>query len=330
MQFKIKLTSVTTTLGIAGVALAASLGQAAAEEYPERPITMIYNYGAGSTTETTFRVIAEEASKIIGQPVIIENKPGAGGRIGTEALLNAEPDGYTVGVINNSVGVNQVILKPELFFDIPGDIQPVVEAFGTQAAFVAQADLPFDDIQGMIAYARENPGELVVGTPGQGTTSHVSLSLLQSMSDFEVTVVHYKGSAATNQAMLSREIDVTLQDTGVVPFIEEGKIKALGLTGSSRWPEFFPGVKTVAEQGDEFTGYELVSFQSISLPAGAPDEVVDFLSDAFNQALQSEAVQAKLTASGQIGVGGSSEEIVAKFQATRDLLRPVLESLSSD
>lgn len=329
MHFKRKLTSLVTTIGVVGVALAVSLSQAAAE-YPERKITMIYNYGAGSTVETTFRVIAEEASKIIGQPVVIENKPGAGGRIGAEALLNAEPDGYTVGVINNSVGVNQVILKPELYFDIPKDVTPVLEAFGGDLVFVAKSELPFDDIPSMVAYAQENPGELVFGTAGQGTTTHVGLGLLRLMADFDVNVVHYKGATATNQALLSGEIDLALQDQGVVPFIDEGKVKALGVTGRNQWSEFFPGVKTVAEQGEEFANYEFSWFQSISLPGGASDEVVAFLNGAFNQALLSEPVQEKMVASGQIFVGGSSEDAIAKFNDTRELLRPILEAVSGN
>lgn len=273
--------------------------------YPEKPVTVIVPYSAGGATDTLARVIAGPLGEALGQPVVIQNKPGAGGAIGAEAMVNSNPDGYTVLFHTATVSVYPTT-KPDLDFDAREDFKPVMLA--TRAPFVIaiRGDLEANDLQSLIELAKSNPGMLNHGSPGTGTSTHLAAELFKQRTGAEMAHIPYGGSSAVLTATRSGEIDFML-DTylGIRGAVEAGSVKALAV-GTANRQKFNEDIPTLAEQGIE--GFELSAWFGFSVPKDTPDDVVMRLHAALRTALNNTRVREVVEAQGEI-VASTPEEL---------------------
>lgn len=286
------------TAGALAFALAAAGPALAADDYPSRPVTVIVPYSAGGATDTLARVISGPLGEALGQPVVIENRPGAGGAVGAEAMVNARPDGYTVLFHTATVSVYPTT-KPDLDFDAREDFQPVMLA--TRAPFViaVRGDLEgVDDLPSLIAYAKENPGMLNHGSPGTGTSTQLAAELFKQRTGAEMLHVPYGGSSAVLTATRAGEIDFML-DTylGLQGAVEAGDVKALAV-GTANRQAFNEDIPTMAEQG--VNDFELFAWFAYSVPKDTPREVVDTLNAALKTALDNPKVRETVEAQGEV------------------------------
>lgn len=306
---------------LAVTAMLAPLSMAQAQSFPTRPITFIYPYAAGSNADSAWRLIGEGVSKIVGQPVVHENRAGAAGRVGLEAVLKAQPDGYTLGVFNTSNGVLAPLMDPALALTAGKDYTPIQNSIQVDLILAAKASLPFRDMKGMIEFAKANPGKLVGASTGVNSGSHIGLVQLMKANGIEITHVPYGGTAPAVQAMLSGEVDLLFADITIKPYLDQGKLVVLGTAGTGPNP-VFPGVKTMQEQG--LAGFYNVSWNGVVGPPGIPAPVVKRITDAFNEALQNPELRKKLEGFGFTVKGGGPDELAAQVKQDLEYYKPAM------
>ncbi len=281
----------------AGAALVSPLTSWAADAWPSRPVKLIVPFPPGGPTDIMGRTAARVMGEKLGQSFIVENKAGAGGNIGTDAVAKAAADGYTVGLSAISSLAIAPHLYPKMPFSVEKDLAPISLVGFTPCAIVAHPSAPFKDLKGLIAYAKANPGKLSYGTSGIGTSNHLAAEALQSAAGIELTHVPYKGSSQIAQDLLAGVIPMSFESslTTTLPSVKEGKLKAIALT-SARRSRALPNVPTVAEQG--FAGFEVVTWFGLVGPAGLPRELVNKLAQAWKAGASTPAA---LTAFENIG-----------------------------
>lgn len=307
-------------LVVTGVAAASFLVQA--QPYPNRPLAFIYPYPPGSATEVAFRAVVQEAARRLGQPIVFENRSGAVGRIGFEHVLRSAPDGYTIGLLNNVLGVSLPLIDPKTYVEPGRDYTPVALAVESFLILVARAGEPYRDVRGLIEHARANPGRLNMATPGTGTGAHLVLALLGARAGADIAHIPYKGTAPATLAILSGEVNLTLTDTAVRTHVESGKLIALATTGAQRWASF-PAVPTFVEQG--LAGVTYGAWSGVMGPPGLPAAVVERLNRAFSEALAADDVRARLDTAGLAARGGPPDEWAARIRAELALWRPIVQ-----
>lgn len=305
-----------------GVAFAVSLslspGIAAAQEYPSRPITWVVTGMAGSVTDIGSRTYAKVLAEKIGQQFVIDNKPGAGGIIGTETVARAKPDGYTI--LNGTSGPfgSYASLYKKLSFDPLKDFIPIHGLSDSPMIMVVRPDSKFKTIKELVDYARANPDKLNYSTTGLGTGSHLFMEMLQQATGAKVTVVPYKGSAQQITDLMGGNIDLVLDYSVVVTqLIRDGKLVPIGVTGRKRL-KHLPDVPTVEEQG--YPGVWLTAWSSALAPAGTPPEVVDKLANAFEEMLREPSIQKYADDNGASLMVGVKKEVFRDF-IVRDMAR---------
>ena len=296
-------------------------GSALAQAYPTRAITFIYPYPPGSSSDNAYRAIVLETAKRLGQPIVYENRPGATGRIGVELVQRAATDGYTIGMLNNVLGVSLPLIDPKTAIEPGRDYTPIVLAVESYLLMVARAGEPYRDLKGMLDYARANPGKLNMSTPGSATGAHLVLALLSARSGVSIAHIPYKGTAPATQAILAGEVNLTVTDTTVKPHVDSGKLLALATTGAQRWASF-PNVPTFEEQGIKGVTYS--SWSGIIGPPGMPRPIVMQLNRAFIEALNSPEVKSRLEVAGLTARGGTPEDWSTLVKADLALWRPVI------
>ena len=294
---------------------------AAAQAYPTRSITFIYPYPPGSASDNAYRGIVLETAKRLGQPIVYENRPGATGRIGVDLIQRAATDGYTIGMLNNVLGVSLPLIDPKTAIEPGRDYTPIVLAVESYLLMVARAGEPYRDLKGVLDYARANPGKLNMSTPGSATGAHLVLALLSARSGVNIAHIPYKGTAPATQAILAGEVNLTVTDTTVKPHVESGKLLALASTGAQRWASF-PNVPTFEEQGIKGVTYS--SWSGIIGPPGMPGAIVERLNRAFIEALGTADVKGKLDTAGLTARGGTPEDWGTLVKADMALWRPVI------
>ncbi|HKH67692.1 MAG TPA: tripartite tricarboxylate transporter substrate binding protein [Reyranella sp.] len=268
---------------------AAVLGLAAAaahaQSFPSRPIKLLVAFPAGGPTDITMRQLADNASKIIGQPIVVENKPGAGGTLPAQALQTAQPDGYTVA--QTPLGVFRLPYTTKITWDPVKDISYVINVTGYAFGIVVPANSPFKTWQDFVAYAKANPGKLTYGSTGNLTSPHLTTELISQKAGIELQHVPYKGSADLMLAVISGQLMAAADSTGFAPQVEAGKLRVLNTWGEKRLAKF-PDAPTLKE-----LGYDIVQSSpfGIGAPKGTPPEVVKKLHDAFKQAMDDPAHQ---------------------------------------
>ena len=294
---------------VAAGALSLLPRQACAAEWPTRPVKLIVPFAAGGTTDILARVVAAKASEEFGQQFIVENKTGAGGNIAADYVAKAEPDGYTFVVgTPGTHAINQFVFK-NMTYDQARDIAPVIIIARVPNLFSVTNALPVKSVAEFIAYAKSKPGELFYGTPGLGSTAHVSTELFKSMTSVEMTHVPYKGSAPALTDLIAGRVQLMIDNLPAAqPFAEANSIRPIAVSSARRWPGL-PDLPTIAEAG--VPGYEASSWFTIGAPAKTPKEIITRLNASVDKFLKSEDGIARLRKLGAEPAGGSPEDMQA-------------------
>ena len=290
---------------VAMVALGAVPG-VHAQSYPTKPIRLLVGFGPGGVADLTARTVAQKLSEQLGQQILVENRPSAGGIIAAEAVAKAEPDGYTLLVLTNGNAVSASLFK-SLPFDAVRDFAPVSTLGFFDVAVVVNADSKIRSIQELLAYAKTNPGKLNIGTINIGSTQHLSAELFKSMAALDATTVPYKGSPAVITALRGNDVQVAFEMLApVIPQAKGGAVRILAITSDRRFPAL-PDVPTVAESG--VAGYQASSWNGIAAPAKTPRAIVDRLNKEIATALASPDVVKRLQDLGVTAHASTPEEL---------------------
>ncbi len=258
---------------------AASLG-AHAQAFPSKPIRLLISFPAGGPTDITMRQLADNAGKILGQPVIVENKPGAGGSLPAQQLQTSAPDGYTLAQI--PLGVFRLPYTTRINWDPVKDISYVINVTGYAFGIIVPSDSPIKNWNDFVAYAKANPGKLSYGSTGTLTSPHLTTELVAQQLGIQLNHIPFKGSADLSQAILGGHIMAAADSTGFAPMVQAGKVRVLNTWGEKRL-EKFPDAPTLKELGLNVVQN---SPFGIGAPRGTPPEVVKKLHDAFKQAME--------------------------------------------
>ena len=286
-----------------GLTCAALLGAATAQaaDYPTRPVRWIVGYPPGGTTDILARLVGHWLSERLGQQFVIENKPGAGNNIATEAAIRSPADGYTVLLVNPANAINATLYQ-KLPFNFIRDTVPVGGIMRVPNVMEVNPSVPAKTVAEFIAYAKANPGKINWASSGNGTSVHLSGELFKIMTGVDLTHVPYRGSAPALTDLISGTVQVMFDNMpSSLPHIQAGKLRALAVTTAQR-SDALPGVPTVAET---VQGYEASAFFGMSVPKGTPDEVTGILNREINAALADPGMKAKLAELGGIPIAGS-------------------------
>ncbi|QHO74098.1 ABC transporter substrate-binding protein [Bradyrhizobium sp. CCBAU 051011] len=311
--------------GLLGLALAiAPSHRAVAQEWPNRPVTMIVPFPAGAAVDTLARAVAHALSEDFGKQFIVDNRAGAGGNLGGTAVAKATADGYTwLFGTPAPIALNKLMYKG-LAYDSERDFMPVILVAKSPMMITATSGFPAKTLPELIAYARQNPGKVNVGHPGNGTLGHITSALIQQFAGVEMTHVPYRGSAPLITDLLSGQVDVAMDFMPTyLPLVADRTIRALAVTTSRRVAQL-PDVPTVQEAG--FKNFEATAWYAIVAPTGTPPDIVGKVNKAVNAFLRSDKGKAILEQNSLQGVGGSSEDLKAFIDGERDKWRPVIET----
>jgi tripartite-type tricarboxylate transporter receptor subunit TctC len=288
-------------LAAGAAALPAVPRLASAQTYPARPVRLIVAFPAGGTSDIVARVIGQRLSEQLGQQFVVENRPGAGGNIGTEAVVRSAPDGYTLLVASNANAANAT-LYDKLNFDFARDIAPVAGLIRVPNVVEVPPSLPIKTIPELIAYAKANPGKINMASAGNGTSQHIAGELFKMMTGVNMLHVPYRGSAPALTDLLGGQVQVMfdLMSTSI-EYIRAGRLRALAVTTATR-SEALPDLPTVAES---VPGYEASSWQGLGAPKGTPTAIVDRLNTEINAALADPKIKARLANLGASVISGS-------------------------
>ncbi|HEX9471553.1 MAG TPA: tripartite tricarboxylate transporter substrate binding protein [Bradyrhizobium sp.] len=289
--------------------------------YPSRPVRWVVPYTAGGATDVISRLICQRLSERLGQPFIVENKPGAGSNIGTQAVINAPPDGYTLLLTSTANAIN-ASFDPTLPFDFAKGIMPVAGLARIPLVLVVNNDLPVRNVSEFIAYAKANPGKLSIASSGIGTSLHLSGELFKAMAGIQFTHVPYRGSAPGLTDVMSGQIQGMFDNvTSSFELVRSGKLRALGVTTHDR-SETLPDVPPIS---DVLPGYETSSFYGVGAPHDTPQEIVDLLNREINAALADGAIKQRLAELGAIPITGNAGEFAAMLATETERWRKVVE-----
>jgi tripartite-type tricarboxylate transporter receptor subunit TctC len=281
-----------------------AMGNAVAADYPNRPVRWIVPYTPGGGTDITARIVAQWLSERLGQQFVIENKPGAGNNIGTEAAVNAQPDGYTLLLVNPANAINATLYR-KLSFNFLRDVAPVAGIMRVPNVMEVYPGLPVNTVAEFIAYAKANPGKINWATSGNGTSVHLSGELFKMMAGVDLTHIPYKGSAPALTDMIAGTVQVIFDNMPPsLPHIRAGKLRALAVTTGIR-SEALPDVPTV---GETVPGYEASAFYGMGVPKGTPPEIVDRLNQEINAGLDDPKIKARLAELGGMLIPGTPAE----------------------
>jgi len=310
-----------------GFAVVASSLSAAtwAADFPTRPIRLLVGFPAGGPTDITMRVIAENAGKILGQPVIIENKPGAGGTLPASTVVTSQPDGYTVG--QSPLGIFRMPYTQKMTWDPLKDLTYVINLTGYTFGLTVPVASPFKTWQDFVAYAKANPGKITYGSAGGNLTSpHLTMERIAEAAGIQVTHVPYKGSADLAQALLGGHVMAAADSSAFVPYVEGNKARLLNVWSEKRMARF-PEVPTLRELGINIvqtSPYGLVA------PKGTPPDVVKKLHDAFKKALEEKSSVEALAKYDMLPAYMSTEQYTAYAQTLSKQEGEIIKKLGLD
>ena len=274
--------------------------------YPDRPIKVIMPFPPGGTVDVVSRLVCNEASELLGKPLVLDYRPGAAGMIASEAVARAQPDGYTVLVTTPNHTINPA-LRPKMAFNTETDFVPVSLIGNVPELLIAHPSAPFDTLEAMLKYARAHPGKLSYSSAGIGTLPHVTMELLLRQAGVQVTHVAYKGAAPALTDLLAGVVHLKYDTYATTaPLLPSGKVKVLASAGRARLPQL-PNVPTVAESG--FPGYEGYLWIGVLAPRGTPQEAVSTLAAALAKAARSPKVAARFQADGIETPAGGPDEL---------------------
>ncbi len=304
------------TMALAAMPLLA--GTAFAQDgasWPQRPVTMIVPYNPGGSTDAVARFIAPILSEKLGQPFVVENKPGASGTIGTDLVAKADPDGYTFLVHTSVIGIHPAF-KSNLTYDTQADLSAVSVIANGPFVLNVNPELPVNSVKELVDYAKAHPGELNFGSAGAGSSGHLITELFMESTGTDMVHIPYAGGGPSQVGLMGNEVQLVFDTLTSVPFIQEGRLKALAVTTDKRWAGL-PDVPSMEEQG--FGESAAAIWIGAFAPAGTPDAIVEKMSGAIADAIKDKKVVDQLFGVGLVPVGSTPAE--AKGQLDKDIER---------
>jgi tripartite-type tricarboxylate transporter receptor subunit TctC len=297
----------------AGLLAALPMLARADDKYPSKPIMWICPYGAGGNADTRSRQVGKVMAEILGQPILIDNKAGAGGNIGTEMIARAKPDGYTIGMGNFApLAVNHALFK-KLNFDPFNDITPITLIERGPLILMVRAESPFKTVKDVVAAAKAAPGKLSYASGGIGGTHHLSGALFEYSAGIDMIHVPYKSGAAGATDLMGGQVDMMFEQMySAMPAIKGGRLRALAITSKTRSP-LVADLPTMAEQG--YPEVEVLNWQGLVGPKGMSAELVKLLNTACNKALKDPELREKMLSQGNEIGGGTPEQFAALIRA---------------
>jgi len=306
-----------------GMAIAATpaAAQTASDSYPARAVKMIVAYPPGGPLDIMARAISEQLSKLLGQPVIVENRAGAGGVIGSEVAARAEPDGYTILYTSTPLAIQETMFA-KLPYSALRDFTPVAKVAEGPQVLVVGMSVPVKTVSELIAYAKAQDGKLNYASPSAGGSNHLAAELFKSMAGFEATHVPYKGGAPAEMDVMSGQVTFMFAAlTSAMRQVKAGKLRALGVSSKSRM-QSAPDVPTIAEAG--LPGFEVTSWYGVVGPAGMPAAVVTRLNKAINEVLREPAMQQRLVSLDLDATPGTPKEFGEFIRGNVDMWKKVV------
>src|SRR6202165_3005746 len=295
-----------------------------AQSYPSRPIRLVVPFPAGGTTDILAREAAQKLTEALGQAVVVDNRPGAAGNIGSDLVAKSAPDGYTL--LMGTVGTHAI--NPSLYSKMPydhvKDFAPVVLVAGVPNVLVVNPPLPVNSVADLIKLAKDKPGQINFASSGSGTSIHLSGELFKTMAGVDMTHVPYKGSAPAITDLMGGQVQVMFDNLpSSLQQIKAGKLRAIAVTSAKRAPAL-PDVPTVAESG--LPGFEATSWFGVVAPAGTAPAIIARINADVNQWLQSPDVKEKLLAQGAVAAGGTPEQFAAHIRAETEKWAKVVKA----
>jgi tripartite-type tricarboxylate transporter receptor subunit TctC len=291
---------------------ALAAGHTAAQDFPDRPIRIIVSFGPGGGADIIARIIGQALQARLGEPVTIENRPGAGGTLGNDVVARAAPDGYTIGIMTAGQIIAAVVQK-----SVPYDTLTAFDSLGQVATaslvIVTRPDFPADDIKGLIAVAKASPGKITFGSPGFRATQHLAGELLRQNAGIAIMHVPFRTSPEAISAVLAKQVDIEIDTvSAVLGQILSGQLKALAVTGKDRFPAL-PNVPAASESG-ALPGYDVTTWYGFFAPRGTPPKIIAKLNKTLMEVIADDSVRERLSKSGVV-VQGSTPEVFARFLA---------------
>jgi tripartite-type tricarboxylate transporter receptor subunit TctC len=306
MSIKIRFNAGLKAVAAGTMAIAAMAATTpAAAAYPEQPIRLVVGFSAGGTTDVVARIVGKEVGEALGQPVVVENRPGAGSNIGAEMVARAKPDGYTLYMVAVTSAINQTLYK-NIRFNLIDDFTPVALAVRVPNVLVVNPDLPVKSVKELVDYAKKNPGKLNFASSVSGTSIHMAGELFKQLADIDVVHIPYKGSSPAVTDLIGGQVDFMFDNMpSSWPQVEGGKLRALAVTTAER-SKAAPDLPTMQEEG--FPTFDVSSWFGVIAPKGTPDDVVEKLNKAIRAALAKPAVQSQMDDLGAIVADTTPEQ----------------------
>ena len=297
------------------IAAIACNAAAHAQDYPTHPVRVVVPFSPGGAVDGPMRVIAQEMSKRLGRQVFIENRPGAGATIGSEAVAKSAPDGYTLLLASQTNAISASLYR-SLSFDPVGDFAPISLIGREPGVLVVHPSLPVQTLGEFIAYVKQQPGKVDYASSGNGSGQHLFMALLASMTGVQLNHIPYRGSGQATTDLLAGVVVASIPGTaGMVGHIKAGKLRPLAVTGVKRSPQL-PDVPTIAESG--VPGYEAYVWMGLLAPKGTPQAIIDRLHRAVMDALATNEVKSHMDTAGIEIVGSTPTEFGAFFRAEKE------------
>jgi len=306
MSIKIRFNAGLKAVAAGAMAIASIAATTpAAAAYPEQPIRLVVGFSAGGTTDVVARIVGKEVGEALGQPVVVENRPGAGSNIGAEMVARAKPDGYTLYMVAVTSAINQTLYK-NIRFNLVDDFTPVALAVRVPNVLVVNPDLPVKSVKELVDYAKKNPGKLNFASSGSGTSIHMAGELFKQLADIDVVHIPYKGSSPAVTDLIGGQVDFMFDNMpSSWPQVEGGKLRALAVTTAER-SKAAPDLPTMQEEG--FPTFDVSSWFGVIAPKGTPDDVVEKLNKAIRAALAKPTVQSQMDDLGAIVADTTPEQ----------------------
>jgi tripartite-type tricarboxylate transporter receptor subunit TctC len=313
-----------STLALVLASFAVGLPAAEAQGYPSKPIRLICPFPPGGAVDIASRAIADGLSKVTGQTVLVENKPGAGGNLGGEQAAKSPPDGYTLFMTTSGIQAINPFLYQRMPFDPNKDLVPVIALVSLSNVLVAHPSLQAGSVKELIAAAKAEPGRITGASSGSGTSVHMSLEMFKYLTGTDILHVPYKGSAPAVADLIGGQVQIMFDNVpSALPHVRSGRLKALATTGAKRAPAL-PDLPTVAEAG--VPGYESGVWFGLVVPAGTPKDVIDKLNADTRKAMALPEFQKRMTDLGYELLGGSPAEMGDMIQAELKRWGPVVKA----
>ena len=300
------------TLALAVVLTALAASSALAQNYPNRPIRLIVPFAAGGAVDVLARLIGAKLSDQLNQPIIIENRPGAGGTLGADAVAKSPPDGYTILQNTNGAAIAPALYR-SLPFDAMKDFAPVTQVVASNLILVASPKSGITSVKELIALARSKPGKLNYGSSGIGNPLHLTMEMLKHATGIDIVAVPFRGDAQIHAALLGGEVEIAVVPLATaVELIKDNRVRALGITGAKRSPAV-PDVPTVAEQG--VPGFASSGWQGWFMPANTPAAIVERIQQEIVKAIALPDIRTRLEAMAYEPIGSTPKQFDAYFKS---------------